>query len=62
MSNGLPAKAEKHWYGRVAVACRTEGQHLPELLLGRGQPVDEVIGALAQVADAEPAGEGSRMA
>ena len=46
---------------RVAVAGGAERQHLPEALAGRGQRIDEVESAGAEVADAEAARQGRRV-
>ncbi len=45
----------------IAVAGGTERQHLPEALAGRGEQIDELEGARAQIPDAEASGQGGRM-
>ena len=46
---------------RVAVAGGPERQHLPELLAGRGEEVEELDRARPQIADAEAAGQRGRV-
>ena len=46
---------------RVAVAGRSERQHLPEPLAGGGEQIDELEGARPEIADAEAARQRGRM-
>src|SRR5690606_6607154 len=47
--------------GRVTVACRPQRQHLPDGLVVAGEPVDEAVGPLAQIADPVAARQGGGM-
>jgi hypothetical protein len=47
--------------GRVAITSRTQWQHLPQPLTGRGKEIDELTGTRTQITDAMGTRQRGRM-
>ena len=58
---GIPGKGRKGTIRRVAVAGRSEGEDLPNLLVASLEKIDEFFGNRTEIADPVRPGQGGRM-